>query len=59
MILKYGTEDYCGTSFHLRGLIIKYSKVKNTPKKTGQFVALWNRDSHEVNINSYQIFIKL
>lgn len=35
--------EYHGSSLRLGHLKVKYRKAKNTPKKTGQFVALWKR----------------
>lgn len=40
-----GTGDYCGYNFQLGRLNIKYRKAKITPKKIGQFVALWKRNT--------------
>jgi len=39
------TGDYCGYNFQLGSLHIKYRKAKVTPKKVGQFVALWKRNT--------------
>jgi len=36
--------DYCGNDFQLGAFNIKYRKAKITPKKIGQFVALWKRN---------------
>ena len=38
------TGDYCGYNFQLGSFHIKYRKAKVTPKKIGQFVALWKRN---------------
>lgn len=37
--------DYCGFNFQLGKLNMKFRRAKITPKKTGQFVALWKRSS--------------
>jgi hypothetical protein len=39
------SQDYFGCSFKLGGINIKYRKAKITPKKIGQFVALWKRNT--------------
>lgn len=39
-------EDYSGYNFRLKNHNIKFRKAKVTPKKTGQFVTLWKRNSH-------------
>lgn len=41
------TGDYCGYNFQLGSFHIKYRKGKVTPKKIGQFVALWKRSTEE------------
>ncbi|MDH6254242.1 hypothetical protein M2347_003969 [Chryseobacterium sp. H1D6B] len=38
-------EEYFGYNFQLNQLFIKFRKAKITPKKTGQFVTLWKRNS--------------
>ncbi len=38
-------EDYCGFNFKVNETNIKFRKSKLTPKKTGQFVTFWKRDS--------------
>ena len=40
-----GTGQYCGCNFQLGSRNIKYRKANITPKKIGQFVALWKRNS--------------
>jgi hypothetical protein len=38
-------EEYCGYSFQLGLWNIKFRRAKITPKKVGQFVTLWKRNS--------------
>lgn len=38
-------KDYYGCTFQLGSFHIKYRKAKITPKKLGQFVALWKRNA--------------
>src|SRR5699024_6582700 len=40
-----GTGQYCGCNFQLGSRNIKYRKANITPKKIGQFVALWKRNT--------------
>ena len=40
-------EEYLGLNFNIDQLSIKFRKAKITPKKTGQFVTLWKRDSED------------
>lgn len=40
-------EEYLGLNFNIDQLNIKFRKAKLTPKKTGQFVTLWKRDSED------------
>lgn len=35
--------EYCGYNFKLGTLSVKFRRAKITPKKTGQFVTLWQR----------------
>lgn len=39
------TGDYCGYNFQFGTFRVKYRKAKVTPKKLGQFVALWKRNT--------------
>lgn len=41
-------EEYCGYNFQLGTANIKFRKAKITPKKIGQFVTLWRRNSHGI-----------
>ena len=38
-------EDYFGFNFKINEIHIKFRKSKLTPKKVGQFVTFWKRDS--------------
>lgn len=38
-------EAYSGLNFQLNERTVKFRKAKVTPKKTGQFVTLWKRNS--------------
>lgn len=38
-------EEYCGYNFWIGNRKIKFRKSKITPKKSGQFVTLWKRNS--------------
>lgn len=38
-------EDYFGFNFKINQINIKFRKSKLTPKKVGQFVTFWKRDS--------------
>src|SRR6187402_3036778 len=38
-------EEYFGYNFKIEQLKIKFRKAKITPKKIGQFVTLWKRNS--------------
>jgi len=40
------SKEYCGSSFMLNGLNIKFRRSKITPTKTGQFVTIWKRDEN-------------
>lgn len=40
------SEEYCGYNFTIDKSNIKFRKAKITPKKTGQFVTLWKRNSN-------------
>lgn len=44
IILPEGKE-YCAKEFELDGMKCMYREAKITPKKIGQFVTLWNRNS--------------
>ncbi|MNU89782.1 MepB protein [compost metagenome] len=39
-------EAYSGVNFQLNERTVKFRKAKITPKKTGQFVTLWKRNSN-------------
>lgn len=39
-------KEYYGCTFQLGSFRIKYRKAKITPKKIGQFVALWKRNAN-------------
>ena len=39
------SEEYFGLNFKIAGRNIKFRKAKITPKKVGQFVTLWTRNS--------------
>ncbi len=38
-------SDYFGYNFEINDLLFKYRKAKITPKKIGQFVTLWKRNT--------------
>ncbi|STD53382.1 MepB family protein [Empedobacter falsenii] len=38
-------DEYIGYNFNVKELSIKFRKAKITPKKVGQFVTLWKRNS--------------
>lgn len=38
-------DEYLGYNFQIQELVIKFRKAKITPKKVGQFVTLWKRNS--------------
>ena len=38
-------EEYCGFNFNIENWNVKFRKAKITPKKIGQFVTLWKRNS--------------
>lgn len=40
-------EEYLGYNFTLNTLSFKFRKAKTTPKKVGQFVTLWKRNSEK------------
>lgn len=40
-----GAQEYFGYSFEVKELKFRFRKAKITPKKTGQFVTLWKRNS--------------
>jgi len=39
-------KEYSGCNFQVESTKIRYRKAKITPKKVGQFVTLWRRNSH-------------
>ncbi len=41
------SKDYSAYSFQIGNLNIQYRKAKITPKKTGQFVTLWKRNTEK------------
>ena len=41
-------KKYGACSFKLNGKSILFRAAKQTPKKTGQFVAIWKRDEHGI-----------
>ncbi len=43
-------EEYFGFNFKINHINIKFRKSKLTPKKIGQFVTFWKRDSNEKTI---------
>ena len=40
-------EEYSGFNFQINQLNLKFRKAKITPKKVGQFVTLWRRNSEK------------
>lgn len=38
-------EEYIGSNFNANQFLIKFRKAKITPKKVGQFVTLWKRNT--------------
>ena len=38
-------EEYLGFNFNINHLSVKFRKAKITPKKVGQFVTLWKRNT--------------
>jgi len=42
------SRAYFGCSFQIDKLNFTFRKAKITPKKAGQFVTLWKRDSHKI-----------
>lgn len=51
-------EEYIGSNFNVNQLLIKFRKAKITPKKVGQFVTLWKRntDNQTVPFNENDTF---
>lgn len=43
-------DEYLGCNFQIQHLHIKFRKAKITPKKIGQFVTLWKRDTNSKTI---------
>jgi len=43
-------DDYFGFNFKINHINIKFRKSKLTPKKTGQFVTFWKRDSEDKTV---------
>lgn len=43
--LKVESADYAACTFLLNGKVIKHRASKITPKKVGQFVAIWKRNT--------------
>lgn len=48
-------EDYFGHSFQINHFNIKFRKAKITPKKIGQFVTLWKRNSESNQTEPFNI----
>ncbi len=42
------SQDYFGYNFQANKLNFKFRKAKITPKKVGQFVTLWQRNSKNI-----------
>lgn len=42
-------EEYEGSTFTLNEVFIRHRTAKITPKKIGQFVAIWEKDEHNDN----------
>lgn len=50
LILDEECAEYDGCTFTLNNCVVKYRKTKVTPKKIGQFVTLWKRDSSKKTV---------
>ena len=48
LIQEAESQEYHACDFQLNGSLIKFRKAKVTPKKVGQFVALWKRSESGV-----------
>ncbi|WP_426278456.1 MepB family protein [Chryseobacterium sp. S-02] len=48
-------EEYLGYNFTLNQLSIKFRKAKITPKKAGQFVTLWRRNTETKETEPFNI----
>ncbi len=44
------SKAYAGFNFKLGGQAFKFRKSKQTPKKAGQFVALWKRNNARISV---------
>ena len=45
LTIEYECDEYFGFNFQIEKLNFKFRKSKITPKKVGQFVTLWKRNS--------------
>ncbi|MCA5005491.1 MepB family protein [Sphingobacterium bovistauri] len=48
IIEEHESKEYFGYNFELAHLKFKFRKAKITPKKVGQFVTLWKRNSENI-----------
>lgn len=48
LILEPESQEYYGCSFEVDEFVFKFRKGKTTPKKVGQFVTFWKRNSNNV-----------
>ncbi len=53
-LLDKEASEYMGCDFLVNGLHVKFRKARITPKKTGLFVTLWQRDSKGKTIPFHQ-----
>lgn len=49
MRLESQNEEYEGRCFVLEGKSVRYRTAKTTPKKVGQFVAIWKKNAENKN----------